>query len=150
MKKHTRLIASVLTVGVLIPAVVSPSFVSAAAPDSLVYSLNGKQVKVDYSDYEDVLFGENPDLTRLLTGQSPIALGVGNSFIHYSDYEDLLFTEMDKDAYEIIDVALQANDKLVDEETKSKYQTIIGFENGQPIYSDGTTVDGEFKVIGID
>lgn len=148
MKKHTRFFMATVAIGVLTPAVVSPLVVEAAEPDSLVYSIDGKQVKVSYSDYEDVLFGENKELENLLKDQSPNALGVGNDFIHYSDFVDLLFDEPNKNPYELIDIALADKDKLVSDETKSNYETIIGFENGKPIYSNSESPDS-FEVVDI-
>lgn len=148
MKKRSSLFATALAFGVLVPAVVTPLVVSAAAPDSLVFELDGKQVKVDYADYQDVLLGENADLQSLITGKGPMAIGVVNSFIYYGDFTDLLFTNPDKNALELIDIALEATDKLVDETIKSKFEIIIGFENGKPVYSNTESPDS-FEVIDI-
>lgn len=148
MKKQTRFFATVLSVGALVPAVVSPIVVNAAAPDSLVFTIGDKQVKVDYADYQDTLLGENADLQSLIKGKGPMAIGVGNAFIDYLNFTDLLFAYQDKDALELIDIALEDKDKLVDEETTSQFYTIIGFENGQPIYSEQEAAS--FEVISIE
>ncbi|WP_303971309.1 hypothetical protein [Sporosarcina ureae] len=152
MKQKSRLFTAALAFSMLTPLAVSPSIVSAAAPDAIVFTIDGKQVKVSYSDFQDTLMGENANLKSLIAGKAPSALGVSSDFIKYANFQDLLFSETDKSAVELIDMALAQTNNLVNETTKNSYVTITGYDgSGKPNYSTpGEQVDAEFKVESID
>lgn len=136
MKKSFGFFAAALTMSCIVPAMVAPSTAEAAAPEALVYSIDGSHVKIDYSAYQDVLFGTAPDLGKLIKGKAPNALGAAGKFIKYSSFQDLLFEHPDKSALQLIDMALNSPSNLVDDATTSSYKTIVKFENGQPVYSE--------------
>ena len=152
MKQKSRLFTAALAFSLIIPLAVSPSIVSAAAPDAIVFTIDGKQVKISYADFQDTLLGENANLKSIITGKVPSSLGVGSDFIKYTNFQDLLFSELNKTSVELIDIALSQSNNLVNQATKDSFVTITGFDgSGKPSYSaPGDQVNAEFKVESID
>lgn len=107
-------------------------------------------MKINYSEYQDTIFGDNPELKTFISGKAPSALGVDTSFLQYSKFQDLLFEKPNQNALTSIDEAMSKSSNLVDQDTIAKYKKLIKFENGKPVFETKEPVAASFFVENIE
>lgn len=103
-------------------------------------------MKISYPEYQDTIFGGNPELKAFIGGKVPSALGVDTSFLQYGKFQDLLFEKPNQDALKSIDEAMSKASNLVDQETIAKYKNLVKFENGKPVFETDKPVEASFYV----
>lgn len=143
------LFASALSIGCLVPVIAVPMTADAAVPDVLVYDVDGKEIKVNYVDYQDVMFGENDDLKNYLAGKAPKIIGMNGSYISYINFQDALFEMTDLSAPAIIDELLKKPSNILDETKTAGFIQLVSFENGQPVFNTELPDTEEFAVLDI-
>jgi len=153
MKHLTKLgIAStaLATAFVVTPAIHSTVDAAETSISQLVYSNDGTEFTVSYEEFTNALFDGSGDLYNFIVNEQPSIKAVGlesGTFVKYEVFATAVFDDTEgQGPLEILAELSGESSNTVSDSEVSSYQTLQGFNDGDPVFEDAETPE----VISID